>query len=995
MKPVLSLRWLALVLLSVFSFAVVRAGEKADYFKDAYEKADEKQKEVWQKLSSTPEGLFFSGKYDEALAVLKTKQTPANLALIVDILVETGRSEKAIAFATMALETEKDNTEILAARGDAYMARGEYAKAYADFDKVLGQAGDKPDKGQLRAAVSKALMLKKLGRRAALYEHGNYFYDYFEKFENNDQMSAYDLYAVGLGVIETAEAGDQYQDGFGVLSDAQRKDPTFLPVTVKIAESYTEKYQYGDAESEFNDALMLNPRSVAAHVGLAALDINKRDFEQSEFHAKLALEINPECADAYLVLGLLDFIDEHPADALVQINMALEINPNHVDAVATQAALAWLKGDKDLYKKADEKLHALYASLPVKDDAEREAVKKAADARLCLEISDALSNSHRIEKSLEWARRAVEADPENGAALTQLAITLLRNGLDDEAKPVLEKAFEKDEFNVWIYNLKQLSERDNLYKRHETQRFSVKLYEKEDPLLWTYADGLFDRQIVKCENLFGYHVGKEKIKLSMLKSHADFSARVTGLPQLDASGATFGPFVALVSPLAFKKRGYYINWESVSLHEIAHVVTLKGSNYRIPRWLTEGMSVYTEGWITSQWDVPFATMIAHGMYPDIRTWNRQFHRPQYGWEVPAAYHAAGKFVEWFAEDFGADALRNLVKLYGEGLSTEEVFKKAVSKDCGEMNKWLKDKLIAYGKNLQAPVIENPGEQEELEKKYAGGDKDVTTALRLLRIYKMTNPKKTEEFAREIIAKLNDYKAAGETESFKRCMGEALTIIAQIHMNGEDMANAKERLAFAIDVAPDFAESYYLLAMINKEEGATDKAASLFAKAIEKYPRFVNDMPGGNPYMNLSDIYDSAGKTDDAIKVIESYCNIRRDDPEGYRKLIALYVKVDRVKDAIAAYPKLFAVDPYVAKDHTEYADLLKKDGQEAKAAVELKLVAFCEDGENAAGQGGKVVTNEAIEDAPDAAPDAAGEGGEPKDEGEKIDPRLKDFLDGL
>ena len=58
---------------------------------------------------------------------------------------------------------------------------------------------------------------------------------------------------------------------------------------------------------------------------------------------------------------------------------------------------------------------------------------------------------------------------------------------------------------------------------------------------------------------------------------------------IGALGACFGRVVTMDSPRA-RPPGEF-NWGATLWHELAHVITLQLSNQRVPRWLTEGISV--------------------------------------------------------------------------------------------------------------------------------------------------------------------------------------------------------------------------------------------------------------------------------------------------------------------------------------------------------------------------------------------------------------------
>ena len=81
-----------------------------------------------------------------------------------------------------------------------------------------------------------------------------------------------------------------------------------------------------------------------------------------------------------------------------------------------------------------------------------------------------------------------------------------------------------------------------------------------------------------------------------------FSCRVLGLPDFPAQGVCFGPVIAVTVMPAYSGNHAISTW-----HEFAHVFTVAGTDYRIPRWLTEGISVREEG------------LCPVGGFPDLRS----------------------------------------------------------------------------------------------------------------------------------------------------------------------------------------------------------------------------------------------------------------------------------------------------------------------------------------------------------------------------------------
>ena len=95
---------------------------------------------------------------------------------------------------------------------------------------------------------------------------------------------------------------------------------------------------------------------------------------------------------------------------------------------------------------------------------------------------------------------------------------------------------------------------------------------------------------------------------------------------IGALGACFGRVVTMDSPRA-RPPGEF-NWGVTLWHEMAHVITLQLSDQRVPRWLTEGISVFEEKRARPEWgremDLPFARALDRGQVLSLKDLNSGF-----------------------------------------------------------------------------------------------------------------------------------------------------------------------------------------------------------------------------------------------------------------------------------------------------------------------------------------------------------------------------------
>ena len=172
----------------------------------------------------------------------------------------------------------------------------------------------------------------------------------------------------------------------------------------------------------------------------------------------------------------------------------------------------------------------------------------------------------------------------------------------------------------------------------------LRLHKDEAPVLQEYALPLAHQALSTLSARYEF-TPKGPILIEIFPKHDDFAVRNVGLPgMIGALGACFGRVVTMDSPKA-RPPGEF-QWEATLWHELAHVITLQMSNQRVPRWLTEGISVYEEKRRAPEWgremDVEFAGMLNRGETLKLRDLNAAFPNPQ---TISLAYFQASLLVE--------------------------------------------------------------------------------------------------------------------------------------------------------------------------------------------------------------------------------------------------------------------------------------------------------------------------------------------------------------
>src|SRR5215470_20450060 len=123
------------------------------------------------------------------------------------------------------------------------------------------------------------------------------------------------------------------------------------------------------------------------------------------------------------------------------------------------------------------------------------------------------------------------------------------------------------------------------------------------------------------------------------------------------------------------------NWGSTLWHEYTHVITLQMTDYRIPRWFSEGLSVYEErrarpGW-GDDWNPLFVRAFTSGKWFKIADLDAAFQRPRNPADVPIAYFEASQVCEFIVDRFGFDAILRMLTMYRDKAQTPEILRQVL------------------------------------------------------------------------------------------------------------------------------------------------------------------------------------------------------------------------------------------------------------------------------------------------------------------------------
>ena len=590
-----------------------------------------------------------------ALVAVASFYPPSSIAQTEDLraLIETGKYTEAETTAQKLLARTPENGSVRHQLGEVLAITGRYTEAIAEFDRAAKDLDKSQVPGErLESDLRRAELLELTGQE----DQARAIYASFVKYyATNDPETALELTLIARALVHL----ERFQDANDMYRSAIEADSNHLDAQLSAAELFTKKYNYADAAEFLSDAIKLNPNSARAYLDLA---LNKRLEGGEEVNAALnkALSINSNYVEALSLKAALALESGQFDIASTELEKALKINSRSLEAHSLRAAMFYLQ-DRDF----EPEVAATLAIGPRYGEVYNTLAHYATITR-------------RTEQASQFARRAIELAPRLWDAHLSLGMSLLRLGQMEQGRVSVEKAFKGDPFNVWAKNTLDLL--DSMESFRETKRgaFVIKASEKESDLLGPYAANLLEEAAAKLTAKYRF-TPKGQVTVEIFQNHEDFAVRALGIPGLGALGVCFGPVIAQDSPSA-RETGEF-NWGSTLWHEFTHVITLQMTDYRIPRWFSEGLSVYEErrarpGW-GDDWNVMFVRSFTSGKWFKIADLDAAFQRPRNAADIPIAYFEASQICEFIAEKYGFDAILNMLAAYRNKARTPDVLKQVL------------------------------------------------------------------------------------------------------------------------------------------------------------------------------------------------------------------------------------------------------------------------------------------------------------------------------
>lgn len=862
---------------------------------------------------------FQTGNHDEALARMQrlAELDPAHTLppyLTARVKERVGAYDEALTLAAAAHQKHPDDRALEALRFNLLLARGRVEEAETLARALLGE---RPD--DLVARTVLGATLEERGRRdEALAAYRAVLEAYPKGEPKNEELPFVSRAAIRVTWLSPKPEEDLLPQALTLLGRRVQAEPANHDLVLQYANVWVEdrgpKGQ-STAGKYFRQALKENEELAEARVGLARVALVFYQQDQATKFLVRALETNPRLVPALRLLAAIHVGDGDYVQADQLLERALAVNPSDKETRAVKAARLWITGDKAGFDALAKEVLAYDPTY----------------GRLWVTVSDLVGErQRRYDVAADLAAKAVAVDPADAVAYVTLGEALMNLGRTDEARVAFETAVQKSKEyrdvkrDNWLEALGWMKP----FAVAETPRLKVRMAPSEAAVLEPYLLPLLDEAWDVLTKKYGYDL-TPVVHVDAFHRMDDFSVRSVGVPGLPALGVCFGKVITLLGPTAQPVGAF--SWSRTAWHEFAHVVTLGLSQGQVPRWLTEGLSVYEEESRRPRWgrdmDQDLFDRWSNGRLLTMAKINSAFRGP----DILFAYYQGGLIAQHLTASRGFEVIPQMLREFAKDRTTEQVFRDV-----------LKQELKDYDAAFAAFVGRRVGGYRLVphwdEESVAGFQARVKA-----------DPKDVEAWVRLGWAHLQRRRDVDAGGALAKALALAPERPDVMLLEGRlaqgtkrlDLAESHYR-RFLATGADDLDVRLFLAARALADGRDTRQAVEHLEAAKVCFPRYLAK---DSPHLQLARLYRGEGKMEAAIAELEAFGAIAAEDFGVRKELLAWYQEKGDAAQVARLCEEMTDISPFGANRgqpplltlHRTWAEALQTLGKPELALRERRV----------------------------------------------------------
>lgn len=570
-------------------------------------------------------------------------------------LFRAGKYAECIEACTAGLEREdwRENWRLL--KIQAELETGQYGQARRTLEAALQS---------FEASIALRLIGRQVYRFNDRPDLGDRLLDEIEKLTQERSFRFTDATnRIALGRFFLLRGADPRQVLETFYDPVRRDRPELIDVHIATGELALEKHDDALAAESFALAAKYTPDDPAVLYRLARAYVES-DSQKAEEALARALRANPRHTDSLLLQAdsLIDAEDYIQAKQVLA--KVLEVNPAHPRGCALMAVLAHLDADEKGEQEWRAKALAHWSTNPEVDHL----------------IGRKLSAKYRFAEGAGYQRQSLAFDSGYLPARIQLSNDLLRLGDDEEGWRLASEVHRDDGYDVLAYNLVTLRESLSKFATLTGDGIVLRMEPREAELYGPSALELLQRARQTLAAKYDIRI-EEPVVVEIFHEQKDFAVRTFGMPGVAGFlGVCFGSVITANSPASQGENP--ANWQSVLWHEFCHTVTLHKTKNRMPRWLSEGISVYEERQANPTWGQPmnggYRRMILDGKLTPVSRLSGAFLNIESPADLEFAYFESSLVVEYLVEKHGLPVLKQMLDDLARGTPINDVLASRVA-----------------------------------------------------------------------------------------------------------------------------------------------------------------------------------------------------------------------------------------------------------------------------------------------------------------------------